>query len=79
MSVPITAPGIIVRRIVASQRFHHTRNANTSINSRIGSMIAAALTGAIVSDISGTPTMPTPPPRPPFAMPTISTATIAQA
>ena len=41
--------------------------------------MAAACTGLTTIAISGTPTMAIPPPRPPFAIPTISTATVAAA
>ena len=40
-------------------------------------MIAAACTGLTTIAISGTPTTAIPPPRPPFAMPAMSTAALA--
>jgi hypothetical protein len=47
-----------------------------SMTMRIGSMIAAACTGDMVSAISGTPTSAIAPPKPPFDMPTSITAGI---
>ena len=44
---------------------------------RIGSNTAAAWAGLTTIAIRGTPTTAMPPPRPPLAMPTISTATVA--
>ena len=46
---------------------------------RIGSRMAAAWTGLTAIAISGTPTMAMPPPSPPLAIPTMSTATVAAA
>ena len=40
-------------------------------------MIAAACAGSMKMAISGTPTMAIPPPRPPLAIPTMITATVA--
>ena len=40
-------------------------------------MTAAAWKGLMTMAISGTPTMAMPPPKPPLAMPTMSTAMVA--
>ena len=71
------AAGSRIRRLRQSHRPRYARIARTSITIRIGSMTAAAWKGLTTIAISGTPTTAMPPPKPPLAMPTMSTATVA--
>src|SRR5882757_7690414 len=75
---PIAAPGSITLTFQPSQswRYHQTEIASCII--RIGSRIASARIGGIVSASSGVATMPMPE-KPPLARPTASTAAIAVA
>ena len=77
--VPRNDAGSRMRRFVQSHRRQYALSANASMTNKIGRRIAAACAGLIVIVIRGTPITAMPPPRPPLAIPTIKTASVAVA
>ena len=77
--MPRIAPGIIDHSRSRSNTPRQVHSDTRSISTRIGSRIAAACTGEMASAISGTPTKPTAPPKPPLDRPTRMTAGMAAA
>ena len=79
MAMPSIVAGIRTVTLRRSKTPHQALSATTSITIMIGSMIAAASSGGMTSDINGMPRAEMPPPKPPFAKPTMRTAGIAAA
>ncbi len=78
-ATPANAPGSMIDRLRRSQMRQYARSEKKSMNSKSGSSTAAACTGEITSDISGTAMMPRPPPTPALEKPTMTTAGSATA
>jgi len=72
--MPIIAAGTMIFNTSRSRQCRQIHRLTPSIINRIGSRTAAASTGGMTSDITGTPISAKAPPNPPFDSPTNATA-----